>query len=155
MCSRLSSSQQGCRATTCFSTSGTEAGRRYSYRCIPMRPSLDGSLCVSIVCIGGLERFSLSLLCVVSLQHLPAKWLWRMEQCSVALLMGCSSGKLRKRGEFEPMGVMSAYLIAGRASPSPSTPSPACAWSCCPYMTLLSGAVGDDTWHLQAALQPS
>ncbi|KAG5182227.1 hypothetical protein JKP88DRAFT_221290 [Tribonema minus] len=27
--------------------------------------------------------------------------------------MGCSSGRLRGGGEFEPMGMVSAYLVAG------------------------------------------
>ncbi|CAM9591888.1 unnamed protein product [Chrysoparadoxa australica] len=36
-----------------------------------------------------------------------------LPRCSVAILMGCSSGRLKGYGEFEPSGMVSAYLVAG------------------------------------------
>lgn len=36
-----------------------------------------------------------------------------MDRCSSALLMGCSSGRLRRQGDYEPAGAIWAYLLAG------------------------------------------
>lgn len=36
-----------------------------------------------------------------------------LERCSAALLMGCSSGRLRVRQHYEPAGAVLAYLLAG------------------------------------------
>lgn len=36
-----------------------------------------------------------------------------LSRCPVAVLMGCSSGRLRGYGEFEPTGMVSSYLAAG------------------------------------------
>lgn len=36
-----------------------------------------------------------------------------LERCGVSLLMGCSSGKLKTRGEFDPVGTPLNYMIAG------------------------------------------
>ena len=40
----------------------------------------------------------------------------RMPCCASALLMGCSSGSLRKAGEYEPSGPVLAYLMAGKSN---------------------------------------
>ncbi|KAI9032296.1 peptidase family C50-domain-containing protein [Hyaloraphidium curvatum] len=37
----------------------------------------------------------------------------KLDRCAVALLVGCSSGKLKDLGEFEPMGTPVHYLMAG------------------------------------------
>ena len=36
-----------------------------------------------------------------------------MTRCASALLMGCSSGRLLRKGEYEPAGALLAYLAAG------------------------------------------
>lgn len=36
-----------------------------------------------------------------------------LERCSAALLMGCSSGRLRAQQHYEPAGAVLAYLLAG------------------------------------------
>ena len=48
-------------------------------------------------------------------QYLPPHTLRRLEHCSAALLMGCSSGRLRVQGHYEPTGAVLAYLLAGEA----------------------------------------
>ena len=40
----------------------------------------------------------------------------RLSRCPVALLVGCSSGRLVEAGEFEPSGSILAYLQAGSAA---------------------------------------
>ncbi|CAM9665021.1 unnamed protein product, partial [Laminaria digitata] len=35
------------------------------------------------------------------------------KRCAVAVLMGCSSGRLKGYGDFEPLGMVSSYLAAG------------------------------------------
>lgn len=47
-------------------------------------------------------------------QYIPAGTLRALDSCSAALLMGCSSGRLRLRGaHYEPSGPVLAYLLAG------------------------------------------
>lgn len=47
-------------------------------------------------------------------QYLSSARLRALPRCAPALLMGCSSGRLRKRaGYYEPSGVVLAYLLAG------------------------------------------
>jgi hypothetical protein len=51
-----------------------------------------------------------------------------LERCSAALLMGCSSGRLRAQAHYEPVGAVLAYLLAGGLMWRQT--SPACC-SCC------------------------
>lgn len=37
----------------------------------------------------------------------------RLPRCAAALLMGCSSGRLRDHGAYDPSGTVLAYLLAG------------------------------------------
>ncbi|CAM9408568.1 unnamed protein product, partial [Sphacelaria rigidula] len=37
----------------------------------------------------------------------------RLTRCAVAVLMGCSSGRLKGYGDFEPSGMASSYLVGG------------------------------------------
>jgi separase len=37
-----------------------------------------------------------------------------LDRCAVTLLFGCSSGRLKLGGEFDPSGVVLSYLLAGR-----------------------------------------
>lgn len=46
-------------------------------------------------------------------QYIRSKTIQKMERCAVALLMGCSSGKLTEAGEFEPYGTPMSYMYAG------------------------------------------
>ena len=47
-------------------------------------------------------------------QYLPRRALARLPRCAGALLMGCSSGRLRCHGRgYEPTGTVLAYLLAG------------------------------------------
>ena len=46
-------------------------------------------------------------------QYLPASRLRALGRCCPALLMGCSSGRLRGQGAYEPSGVVLPYLLAG------------------------------------------
>ncbi len=46
-------------------------------------------------------------------QFLPPRTLCRLSGCAAAVLMGCSSGRLRERGRYEPAGTVLAYLLAG------------------------------------------
>ncbi|KAL9006002.1 MAG: hypothetical protein Q9188_001236 [Gyalolechia gomerana] len=46
-------------------------------------------------------------------QYIRSKTIQKMERCAVALLMGCSSGKLTEAGEFEPYGTPMSYMHAG------------------------------------------
>ena len=49
-----------------------------------------------------------------ALQYLPVRQLRRLQRCSAALLMGCSSGRLKSRSEYEASGPVLPYLMAGR-----------------------------------------
>ncbi|KAG9234260.1 peptidase family C50-domain-containing protein [Amylocarpus encephaloides] len=46
-------------------------------------------------------------------QYIRAKEIRKLERCSVAFLMGCSSGTLSEVGEFEPYGPAMNYMHAG------------------------------------------
>lgn len=46
-------------------------------------------------------------------QYIRSKTIQKLEKCAVALLMGCSSGRLNEAGEFEPYGTPMSYLQAG------------------------------------------
>jgi separase len=50
-------------------------------------------------------------------QYLPPRALRRLPVCAAALLMGCSSGRLRPAGNYEPSGTVLAYLSAGEPNP--------------------------------------
>lgn len=46
-------------------------------------------------------------------QCIPLAALRRLERCAASLLMGCSSGRLRPAGVYEPQGPVWAYVMAG------------------------------------------
>ncbi|KAL8870727.1 MAG: hypothetical protein Q9174_003297, partial [Haloplaca sp. 1 TL-2023] len=46
-------------------------------------------------------------------QYIRPKTIQRLDRCAVALLMGCSSGKLTEAGEFEAYGTPMSYMHAG------------------------------------------
>ncbi|KAL8783021.1 MAG: hypothetical protein Q9213_004918 [Squamulea squamosa] len=46
-------------------------------------------------------------------QYIRPRTLQQLDRCAVALLMGCSSGKLTEAGEFEPYGTPMTYMQAG------------------------------------------
>lgn len=46
-------------------------------------------------------------------QYLPEKYIRNLDHCAAALLMGCSSGRLSMRGDYEPAGVPLSYLMGG------------------------------------------
>ncbi|KAF8065905.1 SF3B4 [Scenedesmus sp. PABB004] len=46
-------------------------------------------------------------------QYVPLPSLRRLGRCAAALLMGCSSGRLRQQGLYEPAGPIWGYLTAG------------------------------------------
>ena len=46
-------------------------------------------------------------------QYVPLPTLRRLRRCAGSLLMGCSSGRLRANGGYEPAGAIWAYLLAG------------------------------------------
>jgi separase len=46
-------------------------------------------------------------------QYVPLAALKRLARCAGALLMGCSSGRLRQAGLYEPSGPILGYLMAG------------------------------------------
>lgn len=46
-------------------------------------------------------------------QFLPARQVQKLRSCASAMLMGCSSGRLLCKGEFDPRGTVLAYLNAG------------------------------------------
>ena len=54
-------------------------------------------------------------------QYVPLAALKRLERCAGALLMGCSSGRLREAGLYEVAGPIWGYMMAGelrrRAAP--------------------------------------
>ncbi|GBG34802.1 ABC transporter G family member 22 [Hondaea fermentalgiana] len=47
---------------------------------------------------------------------LAREQLAQLDSCATSLLMGCSSGKLRAQGIFEPAGVVLAYVLAGSSA---------------------------------------
>jgi Peptidase family C50 len=46
-------------------------------------------------------------------EYLPPASLRRLPTCAAALLIGCSSGRLRPAGRYEPCGTVLMYLSAG------------------------------------------
>ncbi|KAL8817467.1 MAG: hypothetical protein Q9223_003709 [Gallowayella weberi] len=46
-------------------------------------------------------------------QYIRTRTIQRLDKCAVALLMGCSSGKVTEAGEFEPYGTPMSYMQAG------------------------------------------
>ena len=46
-------------------------------------------------------------------QYLPERYIRNLDHCAAALLMGCSSGRLSMRGDYEPAGVPLSYLMGG------------------------------------------
>lgn len=46
-------------------------------------------------------------------QYIRSGTVRKLDKCAVALLMGCSSGKLTEAGEFEPYGTLMSYMQAG------------------------------------------
>ncbi|GLI70087.1 hypothetical protein VaNZ11_014863 [Volvox africanus] len=46
-------------------------------------------------------------------QFLPRPALRKLQRCASCLLMGCSSGRLRLHGAYDPTGAAVAYLLAG------------------------------------------
>ena len=46
-------------------------------------------------------------------QYIRSRTIKMLDRCSVALLMGCSSGALTEAGEFEPYGTPINYMHAG------------------------------------------
>lgn len=46
-------------------------------------------------------------------QYVPLAALKRLDRCAGSLLMGCSSGRLKQAGVFEPSGAIWGYLTAG------------------------------------------
>ena len=46
-------------------------------------------------------------------QYIRSRTIKKLDKCSVALLMGCSSGALTEAGEFEPYGTPINYMHAG------------------------------------------
>lgn len=49
-------------------------------------------------------------------QYVPLASLKRLDSCAGGLLMGCSSGRLRQMGLYEPSGAIWGYLLAGEAA---------------------------------------
>ncbi len=45
-------------------------------------------------------------------QYIRSSTIGKLDRCAVALLMGCSSGKLTEAGEFEPYGTPMSYMQA-------------------------------------------
>lgn len=46
-------------------------------------------------------------------QYIRSRTIRELDHCAVALLMGCSSAKLKEEGSYEPHGVVKSYLMAG------------------------------------------
>ncbi|KAL8721079.1 MAG: hypothetical protein Q9225_002151 [Loekoesia sp. 1 TL-2023] len=46
-------------------------------------------------------------------QYIRSRTIQKLDRCAVALLMGCSSGRLTEVGEFEPYGTPMSYMQAG------------------------------------------
>ncbi|KAG2444696.1 hypothetical protein HXX76_001440 [Chlamydomonas incerta] len=46
-------------------------------------------------------------------QFLPLPALRKLQRCAAAVLMGCSSGRLRLHGAYDPAGAVVAYTLAG------------------------------------------
>ena len=46
-------------------------------------------------------------------KFLPPRQVQKLRSCAAAMLMGCSSGRLLSKGDFDPRGTVLAYLNAG------------------------------------------
>ncbi|KAI4104219.1 MAG: hypothetical protein L6R37_003388 [Teloschistes peruensis] len=46
-------------------------------------------------------------------QYIRSKTVQKLDRCAVALLIGCSSGRMTEAGEFEPYGTPMSYMQAG------------------------------------------
>ena len=46
-------------------------------------------------------------------QYIKSTQIKRLPRCALTMLFGCSSGKLREQGDFEPCGTPVTYLLAG------------------------------------------
>ncbi|KAI9357905.1 peptidase family C50-domain-containing protein [Zopfochytrium polystomum] len=46
-------------------------------------------------------------------QYVRSHKIRKLEKCAVSLLMGCSSGRLKPAGEYDPSGIALSYMIAG------------------------------------------
>lgn len=46
-------------------------------------------------------------------QYLPLAAMRRLTSSAASLLMGCSSGRLRQLGSYDPAGAVIGYLLAG------------------------------------------
>lgn len=49
-------------------------------------------------------------------QYVKSTQIKRLPNCALTMLFGCSSGKLREAGDFEPWGTPFTYLLGGRYS---------------------------------------
>ena len=65
--------------------------------------------------MGSLEASEVVLYCGhgAGQQYVSLRRLEKQRRCAIALLMGCSSGKLRDEGDHEPTGLVLRMLIAG------------------------------------------
>ena len=50
-------------------------------------------------------------------QYVKLSQVKHLPNCALTMLFGCSSGKLRDAGDFEPWGTPIAYLLAGWSYP--------------------------------------
>lgn len=89
--------------TTCTSTLAMEPARRYYF--LPLRSWMCTRQRIPI----NLPSWGLHL----SLQYLSSQALKTAYMNSAALLMGCSSGRLRDCGDYEATGVVLSYFTAG------------------------------------------
>jgi hypothetical protein len=56
-------------------------------------------------------------------QYLPLSGLRRLARCAGGVLLGCSSGRLRSNGMYEPSGPVLGYLMAGERRAGHTAPS--------------------------------
>jgi separase len=47
-------------------------------------------------------------------QYVKSTQIKRLQNSALTMLFGCSSGKLREAGDFEPWGTPITYLLGGR-----------------------------------------
>ncbi|GIL44124.1 hypothetical protein Vafri_1659 [Volvox africanus] len=79
-------------------------------------------------------------------QFLPRPALRKLQRCASCLLMGCSSGRLRLHGAYDPTGAAVAYLLAGAHNVR-------YVLSRYPFLPNRSKPVGKYTSHCLAALR--
>jgi hypothetical protein len=75
-------------------------------------------------------------------QYLPGPLLRRLDSCGGALLMGCSSGRLRGGGRYEPSGAIWSYLMAGGRAGGRAGGGHSCCCCCCCCCFLCAGRRG-------------